>query len=90
MLQCTTILSNYLSWSGGGGGIDLPQLPLLPPPSSLGGGGGAPFVLPDFSPCPQVSVVTRLHTITDTRELDIPIPIRLISRIYVTLEFITS
>ena len=42
--------------SGGGGGIDLPQLPLLPPPSSLGGGGGAPFVLPDFSPCPQVSI----------------------------------
>ena len=42
---------------GGIGGLQLPELPLLPPPGSLGGGGGAgqvQFVLPDFSPCPQV------------------------------------
>ena len=40
----------------GGGGIQLPELPLLPAPGSLGGGSGEiQFVLPDFSPCPQVT-----------------------------------
>ena len=42
---------------GGIGGLQLPELPLLPPPGSLGGGGvgQVQFVLPDFSPCPQVT-----------------------------------
>ena len=68
--DCACELTIYLGGGGGGGGgggaggggvgggIQLPQLPLFPPPSSLGGGAGAgtgaPFVLPDFSPCPQV------------------------------------
>ena len=49
----------FVAAGGGGGigGLQLPELPLLPPPGSLGGGGAGQvqFVLPDFSPCPQVS-----------------------------------
>ena len=48
-------MTDWLSFgSGGGGSIQIPQLPILPPPSSLGAGSGSPFILPDFSPCPQV------------------------------------
>ena len=62
---------SFLLVGGGGGigGLQLPELPLLPPPGSLGGGGGAgqvQFVLPDFSPCPQVS-----HTYIYISELPI-------------------